>query len=562
MGKSLLPLLQITTVFFVVTTPLYYGVSSLASRLVLLAAFGFFSASMILATNMDRCRIGMGMTLLGSLLFLLWRSSFAGELYVERAMNYRQYIFASQYAQVGHLVFTEPHSYFFAPSYILYILLGICDIPPVITVYVSLLLYGVFAALVAVMIGRTICRTGSCHEERNAQALLGAVVAICVVSFAFSERSLDGGGLSAGIFSLVMVLLVLFFARGLKSRSHAMAMLILATGVALGSTDGTLLLVPIFIFLSLTSKNKAVLVYGVVPLAYFVFAGYTYVSRLRAYSTYALDGLWQFFGKIVRGEPWESVIPWERASLLSREDAFAGSVFYLSLMILSIVVAAMATYALMKESGVATDKGISRAYLLSVTACLWLWFVVGSIAYVGTSIKPEVSFSDIRTIGIVIMSWCLPFVFISRKFLAMVTRKRILLVLIVAMMLVACLRTPYQVYPKSSHDSVNALEDARLGQTSIYAAGRHLTDHYELVLIVGDYNMLYRSFASQFRTSQLNETVLSGLQVGGILIYSKAGINYPSPWQSPESYVAAFDFAKEHNRTYDNGAVVIAWSAI
>lgn len=561
MAKSLLTLLQITAVFFVVTTPLYYGVSSLASRADLLVAFSLVLSSVILASYWNKPKIGMGVILLGSLLFLLWRS-FVGDPSLESAVNFRQFVFASRDAQQGHLVFDESHSYFFAPSLILYVLWKIFDIPAAMTIYVSLFLYGVLAALIAVMIGRAICRTGSYPKNRNAQALLAGVVAISVVSFAYSERLriLDGGGLT-GLFFLVTILTVLLFAEGLKSRSHVMVMLVLVMGVALGSTDGVMFLVPLFLLLSLTSKDKTVILYGLMPLSYFVFAGYVYVTRLGVYSGYALDGFSQFLSSTIQGEPWGRILPWQRTSILSKEDAFVASVGYLSLILLSIVIAAIATYVLVKERKTAMDNRHSQAYLRSNTACLWLWLVASSIAYIGASIKPEVVFSDIRTIAIVLMSWCLVPMFLSKAVVARMTSKRILLVLVLAMMIVACLRTPYQVYPKSSHDSVNALEDPRLSQASIYAAGRHVVIYYDVVSVVEDYKAEVRMGSMVPESRLLDDTAFSKPQVGSILVFSKAGINYPSPWHSRELYLAAFDLAKAHNRTYDNGAVVIAWIA-
>jgi hypothetical protein len=133
-------------------------------------------------------------------------------------------------------------------------------------------------------------------------------------------------------------------------------------------------------------------------------------------------------------------------------------------------------------------------------------------------------------------------------------------------MIVASLRTVYEVYPKSIQDPIYVVEDSRLGSTGIYVLADFLNAHYKMGGIVGDFKVFNRIGRflpdSQYEKRWLNESTLSKPFVRfpyrSILIFNIAGNEYPSIYHSPETYMAAYNFSISHNRLYDNGIVVIA----
>ena len=205
---------------------------------------------------------------------------------------------------------------------------------------------------------------------------------------------------------------------------------------------------------------------------------------------------------------------------------------------------------------------LSNAFLV----CLSFWVFVAAMTYIGSSIRPETSFSDIRTITIVLMSILLPFSFASKKFISRVKSRRILLCCLIVLIAVASIRTVYEITPKSIEDPIYVVEDSRLGSTNIINVADFLNENYGTGGIVGDYKTLNRIGGllpnSNYEKRFLNETTItepfSRFPNKSILVFNIAGLSYPSIYHSNESYVAAYNFSLSHNQLYDNGIVVIA----
>jgi len=560
--------LVVVLVFSVVlSSPFLYTVSSLASRFALIAAFLAVLISTTLASYWNKERTALSMLIIASLLFLLWRSSFVMPHYVEGVLNSRHYIFAEQYREEGHLVFGEAHSYFFLPSLILDLLWIVCGISALESIYISILICWVFTALTGFLILKVIkLHTPSEEKSRSSGAVLAPLIVFCLVSSAYSER-VSPAELEQVPLLLLLLVMCILFNRGLRSRSDAVIVLLLVVGITLGSTDGILMLTPFFFLFSILSRTRSASVYALLPVGYMLHAGYQYTISLRTYAIHGWEGFWEFLEKIISGQPWERAIPWQRTISPTREDAVVTSVGYLSLILLSLIAAFTLTLLLIREHGKhENDNPDMPACLWSNLTCLWLALAVAAITYIGASIKPEVSFSDIRTIAIVFVSWLLPFMFISQRLIANISRRKALVALVITLTILASLRTIYQVYPKSVHDPINAVEDERLGSTAVYAAGGYINTYYRTGGIVADYkvsNRLGMVFSSlEYERRWLDENTLADLfdrsSERTILIFNVAGTKYPSIYHPSEAYMAAYSFTMKHNRIYDNGAVLVS----
>ena len=187
------------------------------------------------------------------------------------------------------------------------------------------------------------------------------------------------------------------------------------------------------------------------------------------------------------------------------------------------------------------------------------------LTYIGASTKPETTFSDIRTIVMVLVSLWLPFLFISRQLIAYINARKVLLVFVMMLLVIASLRTIYEIYPKSIYDPINVAEDSRLGSTSIYVTGDFVKNYHVKGGIIWDYNVLIRIgpqvSSSNYETRLLDEPLLQKTFVlfpeKSILIFSIAGIRYPSIYHSSKAYMTAYNFSIAHNILYNNGVVLI-----
>jgi hypothetical protein len=242
-------------------------------------------------------------------------------------------------------------------------------------------------------------------------------------------------------------------------------------------------------------------------------------------------------------------------------------------MTLSLVVVIMSAILMVKEKGkgeqlAGIDEDSNRAHLTcirSALAVVSIMSVVAAAAYIGASITPETTFSDIRTIAFVLPSLMLPFLFTWKPLLALISSRRFLLVLMIILIVMASLRTGYEVYPKSVYDPINVVEDPRLGTDSIYDVGDFIVAHYGSGSITADYKVLnriqYLIASPQYNRQLLGPRKLTeGYDRGygrGILVFDIAGIEYPSPFHSTQLYLAAYNFSMTHNRICDNGDVVV-----
>ena len=368
----------------------------------------------------------------------------------------------------------------------------------------------------------------------------------------------------------VLLFLLLFFYHdrncGEKPRrTFFIVTLILTLGITIGDPTSALLMIPLFVFVPILRKNASSIIYAIIPFIYLFYAATGYVFFIKRYTTFAWEGFVEFFQTILATGFPERVIPWQRVISPTATDAYVTSAAYASLVFLSTIVGLFYTVLWIRNR--TRRNGIKRDTLMKAN-CLSLLIMVaiGLVTYVGASVKPEVPFSDIRTIVMAFSATLLLFSFTSKTLLTKLTSNRVVPAIFLVLLVLSSLRVVYDAYPKSFYDPINVVEDGRLGSASVYVVSDFVNAYYRTGGIVGDYKVLNRIgtlFPSpQYEKRSLNKTTLGKpfefFPYKSILVFNIAGIKYPSMYHPSDAYIAAYNFSITHNRVYDNGVVVIA----
>jgi len=97
-------------------------------------------------------------------------------------------------------------------------------------------------ALVGFLMFKGIWLRAQADRNRNLVSVFPLVVAFSLVSFAYSERGIGGGGFGPqGLVVMLMLLgMWILFYKGVSSRSYAVVMFLLIVGVTFAATDGVL----------------------------------------------------------------------------------------------------------------------------------------------------------------------------------------------------------------------------------------------------------------------------------------------------------------------------------
>lgn len=493
-----------------------------------------------------------------SVFFLLWRCSFFNPTFFDTRLNSEANLFATQYAEGGKLVFGPVHSFFFTDAMITYFLYSITGIPPSVGIIVLYALYGTFVALLSFLLWKTAFRK-TLHDVRLGKAsfVFPLVISFLLVASAYCERTHT---------SLLLTLMVIWFvfARGVKNVRENILLLVLVLGITFGDVVGMLVLIPFFFLYSFLGKQRTTSIYAVIPIAYLTFSAYSYTLTLKGYATQVYIGFTEFLKNAISGGVTENILPWQKASARLREDTYVASAAYLSLLVLALVIIVISVFLWTRERRI-KNKGDEDAINQAGLICLLLFLCLAALTYIGVS-GAETSFSDIRTITVVLLSLLLPFLLISKKLMSCITSSKVLSFFVIVLIVIASIRTAYEVYPKSVSDPVYVVEDNRLGSTSVYAIAGFLNTYYKTGGIVADYkvlNLVGKFLPSpQYSTRWLNETTLDlpfeSFPNRSILVFDIEGTKYPSLYLPPEAYVAAYNFSVTHNRLYDNGVIVIA----
>jgi hypothetical protein len=542
-----------------------FGISDLLSRALLLSTFGLLVVSAIYS-GLSNSTLGPKLSYItfvfSSLFFLTWRSLFFASASIENDLNSEAIALSRQYANNGHLTFDSTHSYFFLQPLTLHFLRSIGSFPDEVSIFLSIAIFGVLVTLVGFVFFKAIRRYVVDAGQKGIVRVIPQLGTLMLISFAYSERSGRSTDLSM---LLTLLALCLLFSRRLRTRSENVVFALLILGITLGNTDGILLMTSFFLLFSFSGEKRTAVVYALIPLAYLFLSAHSYTLSLGVYARSAIAGFIEFLQSVIAGGLPSRVMPWQRSSSLARMDTYLSSIAYLSLLTFACVVAISLVLLFLRDrkrpSAVRRDNFESPSMMW-----LFLWLGIAMVTYVGASMRPETSSSDIRTIVIVLLSLVLPFMLISTRFVSVVGRRRVLFICLILLMAVASVRTVYEVTPKSTEDSISVIEDDRLGLSSVYSAGDFINAYYVTGGIVGDYKVLVHIYKylpkQQYETRLMNQTTINDpfehFAHRSILAFSLEGIAYPSIYHAPEDYLAAYNFSKSNNRFYDNGVVIIA----
>ena len=538
----------------IVSELISYGIPSLASRIVLLTCFSalllmiiFASSNYIEHTSPRRKAIEFAILLVISLSFALRRSYLMSPVYIRAVVHSESFVFAQSYNKSGALTFTSPHSFSFQSPLIFNLLSNISGISIEQVVYISLSSSVILVALIGTLI-LEIVKGAFKNVKGIGSYVIPALIAFSVVSFAYSERTELG-------LLLMLVLMCYLFNEGFTHRRKAISILILVLGITFGSATSIFVMIPFFFLFAVFERRITRIVNGLIPLVYLINTGYSYMLSLRTYLAFSWEGFLDFLSEIMGGRLPERVVPWHRLTVPTIEDMYVTSVTYLSLLFLSVIVVMICLFILAKEP---FDKRSDvNALFLAALVVLSLAIGVALLSYIGASVKPETTFSDIRTITFVFIMLLLPFLFVFSKLLSRITANKFMLTLIVALMILASLRTFYDLYPKSSYDPINSVEDNRIDPISVYPVGDFLKTFKTGGSIAFDYKTARLSGASLPPESFQSGIFTLRLWPSSLVVFDINGLKLGSLYTTQQAYEEAYNLTLTQNVIYNNGNITI-----
>lgn len=465
--------------------------------------------------------------------------------YMEGVVHSEYFLAAQSYVKNGTMALNSTHSFLFQEPMIFSSLINMAGFSINYAAYLFLAVYTIVIAFAATLIFRA--ATEAFGDRKGVVGgLLPGIVVFSMISFANSERMEIGIPL---MFLLLSYLLVAGF-----SRRNVVVILLLVLAITFGSATSVLVMIPFFLLFALLGRRASSSVYSVIPLAYFVFAGYSYLVRLGSYLAFSARGLFDFLQNVILGRLPQRVLPWQRSSVTTLGDTYILSVAYLSVLAVSVLVLLLGFLAWRKNHfHIGNEKkALSQTALIAAL----FFVVVAMVAYIGASVEPETTFSDIRTIAIVLGTLLLPFLLVSRKISNKISASLFMSILIIGLLVLASLRTYYGSYPKSMFDPINQVEDIRVDTFSISNAGDFLSRFYTSGTIVFDYKT-GRISSHLFNGSARSTVFTSAVDQAPLVVFDINGLKYGSLYTSPEAYAEAYNLTLSQNVIYNDAHVLI-----
>lgn len=462
---------------------------------------------------------------------------------------------AESYGKNGALVFSDAHSYFFLTSFLLYLLSSICGISLTSASIIVISLHVVLMGAVGLYAARVIMKSVSRPEL--------SFVPYLVTFSLFSSSNMMFTNIAYRYLASPLFLLLLFFyydrnCGNRPRRTFFIVTLTLTLGITFGDPTSALIMIPLFLIVSLLRKRTSDSLYAIIPTVYMVYSGTPYLSSLWNYATFAWEGITEFLQDLLRLRFPSRVLPWQRVTSIPAQDAFLTSAAYLSLLLLSTIVSLLYIVLWIRKKG--KSEGVLRDTLMKAVCLVLLTTVaISALTYVGASVKPEVSFSDIRTIAMIFSSGLLLFSFTSKATFTSLTRNRFVLLLILSLLIMSSLRVIYRANPKSINDSINVVEDPRLDPRSTPYCEAFLDAFYVKGSVTSDYKTMPRleNFQSRFYSIRLISNVTLANPVYTIIIFNLNGLNFKSVYVSPEAYAEAYNMSLTQNLVYNNGDTLV-----
>jgi len=531
----------------------YYS-SSLFSRIALLVGFSGLLLLIVTAyRNFAEQKSFGGKTiifaasLIISLLFLFRRYYLMSPAFMEAVVNSEKFVTAQSYNVNHFILFNTPHSFLFQNPLILNLLGNIGGFSTEQVAYISLLLQSIIVAMTVTFLLEIFERM-----LRNAKGitkyLLPPLVAFSMLSFEYSERTEIA-------LPMMFLLMTYLFHGGFADRRKAVAILVLVLGITFGSATSILVMIPFFFLYSVFERRASSMVYGLVPLAYLMNAGYLYTLSLGYYSLFSIQGLRDFLIRLIGGQLPERVLPWQRSTATIVEDVYLTSAAYLSLLLLCALVLVVYLLIRVVTRHQKSDRG--NALFLATIVTLLFAFGIAAIAYVGASVQPETTSSDIRTIAVVFTTIFLPFTLVSNRLFKTISSNRILLILVIVLLIFASLRTFYEPYPKSFNDPIVTTEDWRVDSFSTHRVGDFLKRFVTGGSIAFDYKTGPAASRLLSDDSFQTYTFTSTVTFSSYVVFDINGLKYGSLHTTPEAYIEAVNLTLSQNVIYDSRNLII-----
>jgi len=211
----------------------------------------------------------------------------------------------------------------------------------------------------------------------------------------------------------------------------------------------------------------------------------------------------------------------------------------------------------LKEGGffpIAPMRVFFRSTLITLT------FLFGSfvIVYIGASVQPETSFSDIRTIVVVIMTIIIPYILITNEIQITVNKQSLIALALLILMFFASSRTFYETYPKTIDDPINVIEDDRLDKIELLYTRDFIENHFFKADFAYDFKshlyiphyLFYQDFSSYLITRNYPPA-------NRLIIYDIHGMEVPSLHTSIDFYRTALSYTNQTDVRYNNGSILI-----
>jgi positive regulator of sigma E activity len=182
------------------------------------------------------------------------------------------------------------------------------------------------------------------------------------------------------------------------------------------------------------------------------------------------------------------------------------------------------------------------------------------LTYIGASVQPEVSFSDVRTTVLGYLGFLLLFSFASKTLLSRLADRRFLLLIVTALLILSSFRVVYQDFPKSYQDPILVVEDNRVDLREIGYASVFLFSYYQSGNVLYDYKMTQAIdmgllVKAPYKASMMSSTTTDFS--AAFLVFDINGLKYPSSYVPQDVYAQAYQTGLNENLVYNNGAVVI-----
>ncbi|KON33099.1 hypothetical protein AC477_02030 [miscellaneous Crenarchaeota group-1 archaeon SG8-32-1] len=484
-----------------------------------------------------------------SILFVLRRFLLLLPSRIELVVTSEIFAVAEKMGSSGFISFNNPHSFIFQPSFFLNFLRESMGLTFSQVFYITLLIQAIIIAFAGMFLYELLRKKFDGKEKGYAFYLLPPLLAFSLISFACSERADIG-------LSLFLLLMCVVYAKGLTSRGMVVVMLLLVLGITFSSSTAILIMIPFFFAYSIFSREPYWLFLGLIPLSYVSFAGHSYLSKLEDYLVFTNQGIGEFLRQFFSGQISERLSPLGRVVLPIASDIRVTSMAYISLLIVALLISISALFILFKLGMLRKIK--QNAFFVSVLFVTVIALVIAFAGYVGASVLADTTFSDIRTIAIVFVTLLLPFLFLSKPFLKNITKHRIVVFIIAALLVFASLRTFYEIYPISSSDPVNLVEDPRMDAFAISNARDFLQNAQLEGSVAFDYKTGIR--IAHFLSEDLElMTFTTELPKTNYLVFDMNGLEFGSLHTSEEVYEAAIMLSlnQSANVIYNDGAVMV-----